>query len=52
MIQWGDKIREIAKKILKDKTVDLIIGFQKGTIPLRTKPVLIKDIEKVDLLHW
>jgi len=52
MIQWGDKIKEIAKKILRDKTVDLIIGFQKGTIPLRTKPVLIKDIEKVDLLHW
>ena len=40
---YTDKIREIAKKILTDKTVDLIIGFKRGTVPMMTEPVIIRD---------
>jgi len=47
-----DKIREIAKRILEEKTVDLIIGFKKGTLPMTTGPVLIKDAEKTAQLYW
>ncbi|MFO8162987.1 MAG: 4Fe-4S dicluster domain-containing protein [Thermodesulfobacteriota bacterium] len=52
MIEYIDKIREVAKKILEEKTVDLVIGFKKGTLPLITEPVLISDPEKIDELHW
>jgi formate dehydrogenase subunit beta len=49
---YVDKIREIARKILEEKTVDLVIGFKKGTLPMMTEPVLIKDAEKVGQLYW
>jgi formate dehydrogenase subunit beta len=49
---YVDKIREIARKILEEKTVDLVIGFKKGTLPMMTEPVLIKDAEKIDQLYW
>jgi len=52
MIKYGDKIREIAKKILEEKKVDLIIGYKKGTLPLMTEPVLIRDADKADQLYW
>jgi len=52
MIKYVDTIREIAKKILEEKTVDLIIGFKKGTLPLMTEPVLINDVEKTGQLYW
>ncbi len=47
-----DNIRQIAKKILEDNTVDLIIGFRKGTLPMTTGPVLVKDAHDSDQLHW
>ncbi len=47
-----DKIREIARRILEEKTVDLIIGFKKGTLPMTTGSVLIKDAEKTAQLYW
>ncbi|UCG67714.1 MAG: Coenzyme F420 hydrogenase/dehydrogenase, beta subunit C-terminal domain [Deltaproteobacteria bacterium] len=52
MMGYTDKIREIAKKILTDKTVDLIIGFKRGTLPMMTEPVIIRDAEKTEQLHW
>jgi len=52
MIGYADTIREIAKKILGEKTVDLIIGFKRGTLPLMTEPVSIHDPEKTDQLYW
>lgn len=48
----SDKISEIAKKILEEKTVDLVIGFKKGTLPMMREPVLIKDAERTDQLYW
>jgi formate dehydrogenase subunit beta len=47
-----DKIREIAKKVLEEKRVDLVIGFKKGTLPMMTEPVMIRDPEKTDQLYW
>jgi len=51
-MRYTDKIREIAKKILTDKTVDLIIGFKRGTLPMMTEPVTVRDAEKTDQLYW
>jgi ferredoxin len=47
-----DRIREKAKELLLNKTVDLIIGFGEGSLPLRTTPRFIRDPEKVDRLIW
>jgi len=48
MVVYRDKIRQIAKKILEEKTVDLVIGFRQGTPAMTTEPVLVKDAEKTD----
>jgi ferredoxin len=50
MIQ--QKIREKAQELLSKKEVDLIIGFVKGTLPLRTTPRFIRNPEKTDRLIW
>lgn len=47
-----DKIREIATKILEENTVDLIIGFKKGTLPMTTEPVVVRDAGKTEQLYW
>lgn len=47
-----EKIQEIAKKILQDKTVDLVIGFKRGTLPFMTEPFSIQDANKTDQLYW
>jgi formate dehydrogenase subunit beta len=50
--RYIDKMREIARQILAEKTVDLIIGFKKGSIPMTTEPVSIKEVEETDQLYW
>jgi formate dehydrogenase subunit beta len=52
MQDYSIKIRETAKKLLKDGTVDVFIGFKKGSVPMMNEPVLISDPDKADLLHW
>jgi len=52
MIAYGEKIRDIAKKLLTEGTVDLIIGFKQGTLPMMAEPVMIQDPEKTKYLYW
>ncbi len=52
MLKYTEKIRETASKLLKDKTVDVFIGYRKGTVAMMNEPVLVKDPEKVDQLYW
>jgi formate dehydrogenase subunit beta len=52
MIAYGEKIREIAKKLLEEGTVDLIIGFKQGTLPMMTEPVMIQRPEETEQLYW
>ena len=47
-----EKIREIAKKILEDGKVEVVIGFEKGTIPFMSRPVFIEKPEDVQRLVW
>jgi len=51
-MDYTEKIRQIARKLLEEKTVDLVIGFKKGTLPMMTEPVLIRDPEHTDQLYW
>jgi formate dehydrogenase subunit beta len=52
MREYTEKIREIAKKLLESKRVDVFIGYRKGTVAMMNEPVLIREPEKVGLLHW
>jgi formate dehydrogenase (coenzyme F420) beta subunit len=52
MQEYTEKIRETAKRLLKDGKVDVFIGYRKGSVPMMNEPVLISDPEKAGLLHW
>lgn len=45
-------IKELAKKLLGDNQVDVIIGYTKGTIPLSSTPIIITKVEDIDKLTW
>ncbi len=45
-------IREVAKKLLSEKKVDLIIGYEQGTLPLRATPCFVDKVEDVQKLVW
>jgi len=52
MLEYIDSIRKIAERILKAGTVDLVIGFRRGTVPLMNEPHFIKRPEDVKHLVW
>lgn len=52
MNETEKKVKEIAKKLLKDKKVSLIIGFEKGSLPLKSRPAFIRNEEDIDKLTW
>jgi formate dehydrogenase subunit beta len=52
MLAYTEKIQETARKLLKDKTVDVFIGYSKGTVPMMNEPVVIRDPDKADMLYW
>ena len=52
MREYTEKIREVAKRLLKAGKVDVFIGYKKGTVPMMNEPVLIYDPEKTDILYW
>lgn len=52
MLKYTEKIQETAARLLKEKRVDVFIGYKKGSVPMMNEPVLIKDPAKVDQLYW
>ena len=52
MVAYIDKIKEISNRLLKESTVDLVIGFRKGTVPMMNEPCFAKTPEAVDHLVW
>jgi len=52
MLEYTQKIRDIARKLLEKGTVDVFIGYRKGSVPMMNEPVLVKNPAEVDLLHW
>ena len=52
MLEHAEKIRETAKKLLKEGKVEVFIGYKKGTVPMMNEPVLVSDPDKVDILYW
>ena len=52
MISYTDKIKKISAKLLKDCTVEMVIGFRRGTVPMMNEPYFAKTPEDVDKLVW
>lgn len=52
MLGYIGKIKEISKGLLKEEKVDMIIGFRKGSDPLRSEPCMVNQPDKVDDLIW
>ena len=46
------KLREEAKRLLLEKKADVIIGYEKGTLPLTATPCFITTPEEADKLVW
>ena len=44
------ELRQTAKQLLRDKTVDLIIGYARGSQPFSATPVFVRDETEVDRL--
>lgn len=51
------KLQELVKTLFEEDQIDLFIGFQEGTVPLKSRPLFIdakeedRD-EKIDTLTW
>jgi ferredoxin len=52
MLEYIKTIQEISQRLLKEKKVDMIIGFRKGTIPMMNEPYFVKRPEDGDKLVW
>ncbi|MFX0074869.1 MAG: hypothetical protein ACFE96_05470, partial [Candidatus Hermodarchaeota archaeon] len=45
-------MRDLARGLLKDKKVDVIIGYKQGTLPMISQPIIIDKEGDVDKLLW
>ena len=52
MVQYTEKIREIAARLLKDCAVDMVIGFRSGTVPMMNEPFFARTPEEAAKLVW
>ena len=52
MLEYTQRIRDIARKLLEKGAVDVFIGYKKGSVPMMNEPILVEDPAEVDLLHW
>ncbi len=52
MTDVSQAIRDTAQKLLADGQVDVVIGFEAGTLPLRSSPCFVRDAADTDRLVW
>jgi len=52
MQSYTERIREAAKRLLAEKSVDGVIGFRKGTVPFMNEPFLARTPEQASQLVW
>ncbi|MFA6133513.1 MAG: 4Fe-4S ferredoxin [Phycisphaerae bacterium] len=46
------KLRKAAKDLLESGKVETVVGFQNGSLPLRTRPHFVRDASVADTLVW
>jgi formate dehydrogenase subunit beta len=47
-----EKIRNIASRLLEENQVDLVIGYERGSLPLRSTPCFVRKNSDVEKLIW
>ncbi|MGC7872036.1 4Fe-4S ferredoxin [Desulfosporosinus sp. SYSU MS00001] len=47
-----EEIRETARQLLADGKVDVVIGYEKGSLPLKATPCFVRTVKDVDKLVW
>ena len=52
MFEYIDNIKEISERLLKDCSVEMVIGFRKGTLPMMNEPCFAKTSEDVGQFVW
>ena len=52
MAEIVQSIKDIARKLLTEKKVSVIMGFEEGSLPLKPTPVFIEKVEDVEKLIW
>jgi len=52
MIEYSEKIRAIARRLFTDGTVDMVIGFRPGTIPMMNEPFFATSPADAAALCW
>jgi formate dehydrogenase (coenzyme F420) beta subunit len=52
MLTYTKKIQELAKRLLTEGQVDLVIGYRRGTIPMMNEPVQVRNADQTDQLYW
>jgi ferredoxin len=48
----SERIQDEARRLLSEQRIDVVIGYAKGTLPLKTTPVFIRDVNEVECLIW
>ncbi len=46
------KLRQTAKELFESGKIDVLVGYTKGTLPLRSRPIFITNVAGVDKLVW
>lgn len=46
------RIRDIARKLLSEGTVNVVVGHQDAGMPMRTRPAFVRSADDADLLVW
>ena len=52
MNELNKYIRDTARQLLAEGKVDVVIGYEKGTLPLKATPCFIRTPEEVERLIW
>lgn len=52
MTELEQLMRDEARKLLTGGSVEVIIGYEDGTLPLRTTPAFVRDPDEADRLVW
>ena len=51
-VEMSDDLKAVAKKLFEEEKIDLLIGYERGTLPLRTTPCFATSAEEAEKLVW
>ncbi len=52
MENLSTEIREVVKKLFEEEKVELVIGFENGSLPMKATPCFIRSADDIDRLVW